>query len=175
MSVVFTTTSELYQVARRHLASGPEQAGFFLADYDPDLRAYVLREWRAVPVLGFEVHNDYHLTLKDEVGAEAIKWAWDAGASLVEAHSHTADGLACFSPSDLSGLDEWVPQVRWRLRGRPYAALVTAGERFDALAWIDDSKTPDQVAQIAVDGMTYPASAETLSRWTALREWPRAR
>jgi hypothetical protein len=163
---------ELYQAARDHLASGPEQAGFFLAAYVVETRTFVLRDWRAIPASGFEIRNDYHLTLRDEVGGEAIKWAWDAGACLVEAHSHGPAGAAGFSPSDVWGLDQWVPQVRWRLRRRPYAALVTAGGSFDALAWIDESETPEQITHLAVDGQVYLPTRRTLPAWPDLREHP---
>jgi proteasome lid subunit RPN8/RPN11 len=147
----FIAPRELYRQFRTDLSGGLEAAGFFLADYLPDARSFRLREWRAVPPSGFESRSEFHLVLRDDTRAEIIKWAWDEGASLVEAHSHH-HGEARFSPSDLRGLGEWVPHLWWRLRGRPYGALVVDGETLDALAWIEGASTPAQVARLKIDG-----------------------
>jgi hypothetical protein len=104
-------------------------------------------------------------------GANFFKWAWDAGASLVEAHSHGDTVPACFSPSDLLGLDVWVPHLRWRLRGRPYAAIVTAGDTFDAIAWIDGADQPEQIHHLEIMGKgKLAATARTLPRYNLLKE-----
>jgi hypothetical protein len=78
-----------------------------------------------------------HVELADGVRPRVIKTAWDTDRCLIEAHSHGEWGYAEFSQSDLHGFEEWVTHVRWRLRGRPYVALVKAGETWDALAWVD--------------------------------------
>lgn len=138
MSASIAISSADYRAVRAHLRGQVEQVAFFLAHFDPKQRRFELHEWRAIPRDGFDYQSAYHVTLSDASRAEVIKWAWDARACLVEVHSHGDDGLAGFSPSDFSGLDEWVPHVRWRLRGLPYAALVTAGDTFDGLAWTSD-------------------------------------
>ena len=168
MTLVINASEALYRAAREHLRGRVEQVGFFLADFNVAGRAFILREWRPMPPDAFEYQSAYHVTLRDEIRPEIIKWAWDAGACLVEAHSHGDDGIACFSPSDLYGFDEWVPHVRWRLRGRPYAAIVTAGDNFDALAWLAE-EVPVQVAALEVDGLTHAATAWTLPRLAELR------
>jgi hypothetical protein len=145
-------TVDLYRSFRSHLTGRTEEVGFFLADYDPGRRLFVLRDWRPIPPEGFETRSMFHVTLTDEAKVDVIKWAWDSGASLVEAHSHGDDGMAWFSPSDLSGLEEWVPHLAWRLRGQPYAAIVTVGDAFDALAWIDGADLPEQVDSLQVEG-----------------------
>jgi hypothetical protein len=101
---------------------------------------------------GFEAQSAVHVSLRDETRAAITKWAWDAGRSLVEAHSHGDAGSAEFSASDLCGFAEWVPHLWWRLRGRPYAAIVTAGETFDALAWIVAPQQPEQVRAVDITG-----------------------
>jgi hypothetical protein len=146
------TSRSLHESFRRHLRGDVEQVGFFLADYDPEKRRFSLIEWRPVPAEGFEIQSSFHVTLTDETKAAVIKWAWDSGKCLVEAHSHGDDGLAVFSPSDLWGFKEWVPHLWWRLRGRAYAAIVIADETFDALAWIDAADHPEQVSRLAVEG-----------------------
>jgi hypothetical protein len=164
VTAMIVAPDELYCAAREHLRGHIEQVGFFLADFEAEDSAFVLREWRPMPPEAFEYQSAYHVTLHDEMRPEIIKWAWDAHACVVEVHSHGDEGTAWFSPSDLYGFDEWVPHVRWRLRGRPYAAIVTAGDSFDALAWIGDGKDPVQVTTLEVDGVTHTATARTLPR-----------
>lgn len=165
---IIAATAELYGLAREHLGGRVEQVGFFQADFDDERLAFVLRAWRPMPPEAFESQSAYHVTLRDEVRPQLIQWAWDAAACLVEIHSHRRDGPATFSPSDIWGLGEWVPHVRWRLRGRPYAAIVTAGESFDALAWLD--REPSQIEQLQVGDQAYLATARTLPRLAELAE-----
>src|SRR2546423_1369483 len=108
MSAVISTAAELYRPARLHLRGRIEQVGFFLADYDDTRRTFLLHEWRPMPAEAFEFQSAYQVTLRDEMRPEVIKWAGDAGACLVEVHSHGDDGMASFSPSDFSGFHEWV-------------------------------------------------------------------
>jgi hypothetical protein len=113
------------------------------------------------------LQSAYRVTLRDEVRPGIIKWAWDAGACLVEVHSHSDLGDAWFSPSDIWGLREWVPHVRWRLRGRPYVAIVSDGSTLDALAWIDQEA--EQVDWIEdEDGERHVATGKTLLRFPEL-------
>lgn len=168
--VAFRISRALYEGALADLFGGVEQVGFFLADFDPPTRSFVLHEWRAVPATGFEYQSAFHVTLTDEMKTEVIRWAWDARASLVEAHSHGDLVLAEFSPSDVWGLRDWVPHLFWRLRRRPYAAIVAAGDDFDGLAWISDPDQPEQVEQIEFDdGSSLVASGRTLAPTTKQR------
>lgn len=160
----FATTQPLYDNVR-HLGGRVEQVGFFLAEFDAATRTFVLREWRAIPAEGFEYQSAYHVTLTDEMKTEVIRWAWNARACLVEAHSHGNFGRAKFSPSDLWGFRDWVPHLFWRLRGRPYAALVTTGDSFDALAWVEAADQPEQVDRIELDGIALMATARTLTEF----------
>jgi hypothetical protein len=141
----------LFQVARADLAVGAEQIGFFLADFEPDECAFVLREWHLVPTEG-TVRQGLHVELTDETKNAVIASAWSTGLCLVEAHSHGDWAPAEFSSTDLDGFDTWVPHLFWRLRGRPYAALVTAADTVDAVAWVDDPKVFQAVAVITIDG-----------------------
>ena len=162
--VTFIVTAGIYRRFLADLDDHVESAGFFLATFDPAERAFRLREWRTIPPDGFESRSAFHLVLSDETRAEIIRWAWDSGASLVEAHSHDF-GVAAFSPSDFYGLKEWVPHLWWRLRGRPYGAIVVDGETLDALAWIEDADKPEQVVGLTIDGDgSVAATRQTLGR-----------
>jgi hypothetical protein len=167
---VISAPRDLYDAARVHLRGRIEQVGFFLADFEPAHALFSLHEWRPMPPEAFEFQSAFHVALRDEARPDIIKWAWDARRCLVEVHSHGDDGIPEFSPSDIWGFSEWVPHVRWRLRGWPYAAIVAAGESFDALAWIDDDNDPSQVEKLEVGNGTCLASAQTLPRLRELRE-----
>lgn len=88
--------------------------------------------------------GDY-LELKDETRARLIKRAHDMNASLIEMHSHPFPLPAAFSVSDRLGLKETVPHMWWRLKNRPYLAIVVAPEDFDALVWLDDPSSPQKL------------------------------
>jgi hypothetical protein len=142
----------LAQQCRQNLEDNVRTVGFFLADFaDP---AFNLQAWRAMPDDAFEPSNLGHAVLKDDFAADVIKWAGDAGACLVEVHSHGLLFPVAFSSIDVEGFADWVPQVRWRLRGRPYAAMVTAADTVDAWAWCDDTGLPRQVVAMVIDGTT---------------------
>jgi hypothetical protein len=110
-------------------------------------------DWVPVPPEGFVTQTRFHIELRDEVRASAIKMAHDLGASLVEMHSHLGPWPAAFSISDLFGFKEFVPHVWWRLYGRPYLALVLCRSGFDGLAWLDNPNTPQRLDGIIVEDL----------------------
>ena len=105
-----------------------------------------------VPPTQFITQSAYHVALADEVRGHVIGRATEIGGSLVEVHTHLGSKAAEFSPSDLFGFKEWVPHVRWRLRGRPYVAIVFARDSFDALVWSDGVQEPDKLDGLIVEG-----------------------
>lgn len=140
----------VWKQARAHLDLEAEQVGFFLADWVPVTRTFRVREWKAVhDAEGGQ--RELHVSLSDEARTAVIKWAMVEDGCLIEAHSHGKWSPATFSAFDLRMLDEWVPHLWWRLRRRPYAALVTSHVDFDALAWIDGPRMPEQIDGIEAD------------------------
>src|SRR5205823_8524054 len=116
-----------------------EQVAFLFANVDIGQGATIFRpaDSYLAQRSDFDVHAAFHVALTDEARAQIIKQAWDSGTSLVEFHSHPHDcSRTMFSPTDLLGLEQFVPHCWWRLRGRPYLAVVVAHQSFDALAWI---------------------------------------
>lgn len=161
--ISITAPRGLYEPAIEHLNSRAEQVGFFLANFDTATGTFHVNAWRPVPADGIEYQGDYHVRLSDEVQTEVIQWATRESSSLIEAHSHGDLAPAGFSPTDLEGFAEWVPHCFWRLQRRPYAAVVTAGDGFDALAWIRDPRQVEQVDHIDLDdGRTLAATGWTL-------------
>lgn len=150
MSIRLYVEVGLADAACEHLADGTDRLGFFLADVDGSV--FTLREWRPIDSNALEYALDGHTVLNDDAAVDVIRWAHQHDASLVEVHSHGQFAPAAFSPIDVAGLAEWVPAVRWRLRGAPYAAAVTAADTIDAWAWIGAASDPAQVDAVVVGG-----------------------
>jgi hypothetical protein len=118
-------------------------------------------EWLPVLPDGFSSQTAYHLELTDEMKASVIKRAHDLGASLVEFHCHTGRWPAAFSPSDRSGFLEFVPHVLWRLKGRPYLAVVASHSGHDGLLWFKDVRSPSRLDGLLVDNCVLPSTGQT--------------
>jgi hypothetical protein len=142
---------QLLQHLLREL-KGDEQAAFVFARFTADDNTFHFVEWLPVSPDGFAVQLPYHFELTDATRAQIIKRAHDLDTSVIEFHSHTGPWPAQFSPSDWSGFEEIVPHVRWRLKGRPYAAVVVARDGFDGFAWVGAANSPARLGGIEVDG-----------------------
>jgi hypothetical protein len=130
-----------------------EEAAFLFArttDAGAELHFHTV-DWYPVPIEGFVTRSLHFLELTDETRARVIKKAHDLGCALIEAHSHAGEHQAQFSFSDKTGFGEFVPHVIWRLKGRPYAAIVMARNSIDGLAWRQAS-LPMQLEAITIDG-----------------------
>ena len=169
MSVQLTLrmSNAVYTQALNHLLPGHsriEQGGFVFAEYDEASAGGAMLtcfEWLPLGVADYvEQHCDY-LELTDRARGRVIKHAHDLGACLVEFHSHPGPYPAAFSASDLRGLNDFVPHVRWRLQSRPYAAVVVAPTGFDALAWVGSSAV--QLGAIDTGAKVFKATALTLA------------
>lgn len=144
---------EIYRDLIAHLSPADVEHVAFLFTAPPaDGEPLRVIEIYPVPPDGFGFQSDYHVELTDEVRARVIKRASDLAGCLVEAHSHLGGPPAAFSHSDLYGFRDWVPHVRWRLGKRPYAALVFAGDSFDALIWEGDNGSPSPIGSLDVEG-----------------------
>jgi hypothetical protein len=153
----------VWETARAHLGAGAEQAGFFVADWLPQKRRFKVRGWRPADGAAVTERGELHVSLPDETRLAVIQWATAEDACLIEAHSHGRWSPAAFSRYDLRNLGEWVPHLWWRLRGRPYAAIVTSTVDLDALAWIDNPHSAEQVNGVMADTF-FPATKATRSR-----------
>jgi len=135
-----------------------EEAAFLLAtESDSTLTP---KEIILVPPAGFIGHARYGIELTDEFRAGIIKAAHDRDAMIIEAHSHPFPMPAAFSSFDVAGLREFVPHVRWRLKGKPYAAIVAGPTTFDAVIWKNNGPEP---LAISIDQMTLLPTRRT--RW----------
>lgn len=155
-NVIIEFSRDVHQNLWSHLLpkiEAVEQAAFVFATYEDQntTKKFKCIDWYAVPPEGFVTRSKYYLELTDGTRAYVIKRAHDLKASLIEFHSHTSHWQAQFSASDLSGFEDFVPHVWWRLKDRPYASVVVTKSGFDAFAWIKDPKQPEYLEGIMVD------------------------
>ena len=116
-------------------------------------------------------HRSIQKRLLDDaqVRRDLLGWAAKSELALVECHRHIDGDPACMSWTDVVGLAEWVPHARWRIGGRPYAALVVAGATLDGLAWIRNDGRAESVDVVILGGQCFATTGRSLSHF-ATRE-----
>ncbi len=146
-------------------SSQAEEVAFVFTSLSQSRTALEMKyvEWDPVSPNGFAAHSGAYIELTDEARAGVIKRAHDLGAGLVEFHSHLYSREISFSSSDLQGLREFVPHVMWRLKGKPYAAVVVGRSGFDALVWQVASR-PETLAELRVGRSVLKPTGLTLRR-----------
>ena len=167
MTAKISVSPAAYERLRTHLLqSDVEQVAFAFADthlQNGEL-VFELVELVLLEPGDYLSQYSYHVGLTDEAQQRIIKGAWDRSMSLVEFHSHRfSKWPAEFSPSDLAGLSEWVRHVRWRLQGRPYAAVVMTDATLDALCW-QESNEPKLLSHVDVGGTIIKSTGVTIRR-----------
>ena len=148
---VVSVPEPIYGSVRRHLLPRwhrVEEAAFLYVAPAEDAFEYL--EWLPVPASGFRSRSAYHLELEEGMQARVIKRAHDLGASIVEMHSHVGRDQARFSASDLAGFRDSVPHVLWRLKRRPYLAVVMTRTGFDGFVWNCGPDAPARLRGIRV-------------------------
>jgi hypothetical protein len=172
-SVVLELPEAVHADLLAHLVrpkSRSEETAFVFAKaaIEGDCTRFEFLDWTRVPLDGFVHRSLLSLELTDEMRGRIIKRAHDLGSSLVEFHSHPASRWAEFSPSDRVGLREFVPHVWWRLKGRPYVAVVVAPLSFDGLVWLSNGHTPQLLDEIHVGRKVLRPTGRSLKRWEDL-------
>ncbi len=152
-------------------ACANEEAAFVFARTKQRANQILFRyvEWMPIQPDGFLHRSVYGLELTDDVRGCVIKRAHDLHASIVEFHSHPL-GPPHFSWSDKLGFAEFVPHVWWRLRGRPYAAVVVAPGGCDALAWVGDSESRVPLRRIVAGDRVIQPTCWTLKHWSEIAD-----
>ena len=164
---VLVIPEDIYSDIWKHLLppqAKSEQAAFLFADVSNSAGEIKLeyREWYAVPSTDFLVQSSVYIELNDKTRAKIIKRAHDLQTCIVEFHSHLYSYEVGFSQSDVLGLREFVPHVMWRLKDRPYAAVVVGKSNFDALIWSTDVNSPELLSEIHVGKRVLRPTGATL-------------
>lgn len=153
MDAVLHISTGTYETIKAHLLQNRlEQVVFAFATVVRSTEALTFdtQAYRLVPPEGFSYQTEYGVELTDTERANVIKMAWDNGSSLVELHSHPRARIARFSASDLAGFKEFVPHLWWRLKARPYLAIVVGPRNFDGLFWSDNPERPGSIRGMLV-------------------------
>lgn len=175
MALEIAVGSGLHDRLVSHLhGSDTEEVAFLAGHLDPASGFLEAFDLLTLGADDFAIQTGYHVRLTDEGRGRVIRWAHERSATLVEAHAHRSAWPAEFSPSDISGLGDWVPHVRWRLQARPYAALVFGDDSFDGLSWMDRPGAAGPVAGLRVGGDLLEPTGLSYARLMApQREWDR--
>ena len=147
--------------------SSREQAAFLFAKpvNGRDEVNFEVREMYLVDQAEFSAHYFDYIELSDEARMGLIKKAHDLEASIVELHSHPGPLPAAFSAADRIGLKETVAHMWWRLKGRPYLALVVAPSGYDALVWFDNPRVPRALDGLRVGKTILQPTHNSLGGW----------
>lgn len=170
MSPIVKMPPGLFDELTAHLLppdSFREEAAFlFVTQHEgADNVAFEVIEAEKLAPAEFESRFGDYLELADETRARLIKHAHHLGASLVEMHSHPGPYAAAFSLADRMGLQETVPHMWWRLKQRPYLAIVVAATGFDALVWLDNPKVPQALGGILAGDRLLRPTNRSLEGW----------
>jgi hypothetical protein len=144
------------RVLREHLFQNEvEQGAFLFARQDAaavGLRL-VVEHLYLVPPLGWEVQMEVYLEMRDSERAKIMKLARDKNLAAIDCHSHPQAGERVrFSPSDVAGITEFAQYARWKLDGKPFAAIVCGEESVDAVVWHGTFSQAEPVHEIRVSG-----------------------
>ena len=128
---------------QKHFAKKTEQVAFLFCVPDGQ-DTFITTELYLVPPEGLVHESAYHSEVTDEELSKVLKYAFQHDYILCETHSHPfSKADTAFSPSDKYGFTEFVPHVWWRLKGKPYFAVVFGQNDLDALAWLKDPRRPE--------------------------------
>lgn len=133
-----------------------ERMAFLLASPTTGTDAWaVVDELYLTDAVDYTYQGKHGMELDDAVRPRVLTWATRPDVALVEVHSHGhLSNKTTFSRTDLDGLNEVVPQMMWRLRGRPYVALVLGADDLDALAWSHRGQPPTLPSTVIVGQRT---------------------
>lgn len=157
MSHEILIPGELMRRLRGHLFQNElEQAGFLFARVAGDGSAlrFEVFDCYLVPASGWDVQMDVYLEMSHEERGRILKLARERNAAVIDCHSHphsTED--VWFSPSDRSGITEFAQYVRWKLSGKPFAALVWGENSVDGVVWQDDFAQAQALASVRIEGL----------------------
>lgn len=170
MKITLEINEGIYADVIAHLlppGNAREQAAFLFANAsqtDDQVQFKVIEVQKLVATDFVKQEADY-LEMTDVTRADIIKRAHDLDASLIEIHSHLGPWPAGFSFSDRIGLQETVPHMWWRLKQRPYLALVVTESGFDALAWLDNPKIPETLDALIVGDTIFRPTNLSCQGW----------
>ena len=169
MKTILSIPYKVFRKLKNHLLpieGDLEEAAFVFTSLIKNKNELIFKykEWFPVPKDGFSSRSSYHFELANETRAGIIKKAHDLDCSIIEFHSHLGSYPSCFSPSDWCGFEEFVPHVLWRLKGKPYIAVVVATSGFDALVWKSIEQNPKFLNELRIGKISMSLTNLSLPR-----------
>jgi hypothetical protein len=132
----------LHSVLKMHLFQNDlEQAAFLFCQYEETEDSIIMRpvEIYTVPAQAWDVQLDIYLQMSDAERGKILKMARDKRLALIDCHSHPhSNSDVWFSPSDVAGITEFAAYVKWKLNGKPFAAIVWGEQSMDSVMWSGD-------------------------------------
>lgn len=148
--------SEICSVLHRHFFQNELEQGAFLFAEAKRSRGrlnLVVADYYLVPPHGWEVQAEIYLQMKDSERAKIMKLAREKDLCAIDCHSHPrASDDVWFSPSDIAGITEFAQYAKWKLGGKPFAAMVWGEESVDAVLWQEDFDGGQRVGAVKILG-----------------------
>jgi hypothetical protein len=147
MKITITIPDKVYNEIKHHLLPQNqkfEEAAFVYSSVNVLGRQMELNylEWYAIKPKDYLSRSAYHFELTHEMNSRIIKRAHDLNSSIIELHSHLDHKPVRFSYTDWQGFSEFVPHVLWRIKNKPYSAIVITKQGIDALIWVESFNKP---------------------------------
>jgi hypothetical protein len=115
----------------------------------------IVEDFYLVPPRGWEVQMEVYLQMRDSERAKIMKLARDKDLAAIDCHSHPHAGDdVWFSPSDVAGITDFAQYAKWKLGGKPFAAMVWGEESVDAVIWQGGFTGAERVDSILIVGGT---------------------
>jgi len=151
-----------------------EQGAFLFANARRDNRELHLdvADFYLVPARGWEVQMEVYLQMKDSERAKIMKLAREKNLCAIDCHSHPRAGDdVWFSPSDVAGITDFAQYAKWKLDGKPFAAMVWGEQSADAVLWQGEFTNAERVAAVKIVG----SASQTLIPTGSWFHTPRAK
>ncbi|PYJ87781.1 MAG: hypothetical protein DME22_00375 [Verrucomicrobia bacterium] len=157
---------------RQFFQNEVEQGAFLFAEAkrESDGLHLVVADFYLVPARGWEVQMEVYLQMKDSERAKIMKLARENNLCAIDCHSHPhAEDDVWFSLSDVAGISDFAQYAKWKLNGKPFAAMVWGEKSVDAVLWRDDFAHAERVALVKIIGNTNQTLIPTGSWFNAPR------
>jgi len=152
---IFITADVLHRVRHHLFQNQLEQAAFLFATTETKDEAvrFHVEDFYLVPTSGWDVQMDVYLEMTAEERAKILKRARDRNTAIIDCHSHPhSQEEVWFSPSDHVGITEFAQYVRWKLKAKPFAALVFGETSIDGVVWQGDFACAEPLATLSIVG-----------------------
>lgn len=148
--------SSIAATLRQHFFQNEVEQGAFLfaqARHDGGELQLDVADFYLVPARGWEVQMEVYLQMKDSERAKIMKLAREKNLCAIDCHSHPRAGDdVWFSPSDVAGITDFAQYAKWKLDGKPFAAMVWGEQSVDAVLWQGEFADAERVAQVKIVG-----------------------